>query len=235
MCGRFALRSGHSELQRLFQADFSRFDEAPRYNIAPTQPVLAVAEREGRRLVASLRWGLVPPWADNAAIGSRMINARAETVAEKAAFREAFRRRRCLIPADGFYEWVKDSGEKRPYYIHMKREEPFAFAGLWEMNQKTGESLSTCAILTTEANSLMGALHERMPVILSPEDQSLWLDPDAPPEALRSLLRPYPGEAMEAFRVSPQMNSPRFDGPECIEPVADEPPKQRPGDSESVA
>jgi putative SOS response-associated peptidase YedK len=190
----------------------------PRYNVAPTTNVLAVVQ-EDEPVLTRLKWGLVPFWADDPKIGNRMINARAEGIAEKPAFRNAFRHHRCLIPLDGFYEWDKQQGEKIPYYFHLEDHRPFSLAGLWETWDKGSEPLRTCTVVTTEANPLMSNIHDRMPVILAPEDRDLWLDPDAESEALLGLLRPYEGEDLTAYRVSKRVNSPRFDGPECIEPV----------------
>jgi putative SOS response-associated peptidase YedK len=169
-----------------------------------------------------LRWGLVPPWAEDQKIGNRLINARAETAAGKPSFRAAFKRRRCLVPADGFYEWQKVGRAKQPYYIRLKDGAPFAFAGLWEHWQGAdGEIIESCTLLTTEANDLMRPIHERMPVMLKPEDFGRWLDRDAPAgKALAALLCPYPAEAMTAYPVSAHVNNPRNDGPACVAPAA---------------
>jgi putative SOS response-associated peptidase YedK len=189
------------------------FDAVPRYNIAPTQPVSAIlAEANtGERFLDLLRWGLVPFWAKDIAIGSKMINARAETVAEKPSFRTPFKRRRCLIPSDGFYEWDKEGGTRQPYHFRRKDGELFGFAGLWdEWTAPDGSPLRTCTILTTTANPVVAPYHDRMPVILtSPDIESLWLDPSiTEPDALESLLVPYPPEWMEAIPVSKRVNSP---------------------------
>jgi len=195
----------------------------PRYNIAPTQDVLVVRERErGEREAAMLRWGLVPSWAKELQAGAPLINARAETVAEKPAFRTALRRRRCLIPADGFYEWQKASGaaargKKQPYYIHRRDERPFAFAGLWE-RWTGGPEVESCTIVTTSANNTLSALHDRMPVILSEEDYALWLDPaveDA--AAVTPLLVPAAEVVLVAEPVSTHVNRVANDDPQCIE------------------
>jgi len=195
----------------------------PRYNIAPTQPVAAIrleAATETREY-AALRWGLVPSWATDLKIGSRLINARAETVASKPAFRAAFAKRRCLIPADGFYEWRPQGKEKQPYLIQMGDGQPFVFAGLWERWQ--GENLpplETCTILTTTANELMKPLHERMPVILSPANCQRWLDPKTSKADAEALLRPWPAENLTAVPVGKWVNNPRNDDPQCLEPAA---------------
>jgi putative SOS response-associated peptidase YedK len=204
---------------------FSLFEAAPftpAYNIAPTQPVatVVVATPGLARELVWMHWGLVPSWAKDRSAGSRMINARAETVAQKPAYRAAFRRRRCLVLADGFYEWQRLDGKKRPYFIHLHDDRPFAFAGLWEHWQGAeGETLQSCALVTTEANALMRPIHDRMPVILPEDDYARWLDPSlVAPESLLPLLRPYPSEAMEAYRVSTYVNSPTHDAPLCVQP-----------------
>jgi putative SOS response-associated peptidase YedK len=205
----------------------------PRYNIAPTQPVATVrtARGSGDREMVFLRWGLVPSWSKDPSIGSRMINARSETVADKPAFRAAFRRRRCLVPADGFYEWQKQNGWKQPFYIHLREGRPFAFAGLWEFWKGEGDVIiESCTLLTTEPNDLIRPLHSRMPVILHPQQYDLWLDPglDAP-ERLRPLLRPYPFADMEAYPVSRFVNKPQNDDPRCIEPLPSDEAARLPG------
>lgn len=194
----------------------------PRYNIAPTQPVAAIrlTAETGKREFAALRWGLVPSWATDLKIGSRLINARSETAVSKPAFRAAFAKRRCLIPADGFYEWQPQGKEKQPYLIGMKDGEPFVFAGLWERWQ--GENLpplETCTILTTTANELMKPLHERMPVILAPADCQCWLDPTTPKAEAEALLRPWAADTLNAVPVGKWVNNPRHDDPRCLEPA----------------
>ena len=220
MCGRYTLKTPPAELAELFGlGDPPAL--APRYNIAPTQPVPAVRSSAGDgREWALLRWGLVPGWADDPSVGNRMINARAETVAAKAAFRNALKNRRCLVAADGFYEWKREGRQKQPFHIRLRGGGPFAFAGLWERWTKGGEPLESCTFLTTGPNELMQPLHDRMPVIIAPEDFDLWLDPavrDA--EALAHLLRPFPAERMEAFPVSKHVNSPTRDDPACAAPL----------------
>jgi putative SOS response-associated peptidase YedK len=220
MCGRYTLRTPVDTLAEQFDLDEYPSSLTASYNIAPTQEVAAVVAEDEKRKLEILRWSLIPSWADDPSIGSRMINARAETVSEKASFRGAFKRRRCLILADGFYEWQKTSNGKQPYYIHMEDGSPFAFAGLWE-DWKNGIKVRSCTIITTEANKLVGEIHNRMPVILPPEDYELWLDPDFDEkEPLTSLLKPYPDEAMEAYSVSRKVNRPTNNEPSCVEPAA---------------
>ena len=224
MCGRFTLTSPGEVLAEFFElVDVPRV--TPRYNIAPTQPAPVVRvdrEAEARRLDL-LHWGLIPSWAKDPGIGSRMINARAETVADKPAFRSALRYRRCLVAADGFYEWKKIEGQKRkqPYYIHMADRLPFAFAGLWEHWESADEAeIDSCTIITTEPNKLMESLHNRMPVILQPKDFDMWLDPDLQEsDSLQLLLVPCPAEGMTFWPVSTVVNSPANDTPACTEPL----------------
>lgn len=175
----------------------------------------------GDRELAFLRWGLVPSWADDPAIGNRLINARSETVAEKPSFRTAFKRRRCLIPADGFFEWKKEVKHKQPYLIGVEQDGPFAFAGLWEDWERDGEVIESCTILTTTANDLMRPLHERMPVILTAKDYDLWLDPSVQDAAaVLPLLQPYPAGEMFAYPVSTWVNDPKHEDPRCVERLA---------------
>jgi putative SOS response-associated peptidase YedK len=191
-----------------------------RYNVAPVQPVLAVRDASDGREAAFLKWGLVPRWAIDPAVGKRLINARAETVTEKPSFRDAFSRRRCLMPMEGFYEWSRRGDSKRPFYFHMRDGEPFAVAGLWESWEGGGDPLETCTLLTTEANELLAGYHDRMPVI-RPEDYDLWLDAGVrSAERLLPLLRPYLREEMTTYAVSLMVNSPSNDSPRCVEPVS---------------
>jgi putative SOS response-associated peptidase YedK len=218
MCGRFTLSQSAEAIASTFQ--LSTVPElAPRYNIAPTQPIATILLEGDLRQLQMLRWGLIPSWAKDLTIGAKMINARAETVAEKPAFRSAFRRRRCLVVADGFYEWQSQKGKKQPFYFRLQDEQPFAFAGLWETWQAPdGEKIDSCTLLTTAANSLLRSVHDRMPVILKPEDYARWLDPQIQkPEQLQPLLQPYSSEAMTAYPVSTKVNNPSNDSPECIE------------------
>ena len=227
MCGRFTLASKVSDLRQLIDfVDEALPDDMPaRYNIAPTQPVLAFrAEKDHHKpLPAIFRWGLVPFWADDVKIGSRMINARSETVVEKPAFRAALKYRRCLIPVDGFYEWhkVAESRTKTPYWIHRPDRKPFVFAGLWESWNKDGSGpRETCTILTTHANAMMGMLHDRMPVIIEPKDFDRWLNTEAKESAgLTDLFHPAPDDYLEAWPVSTAVNSPAVDNPQLINPL----------------
>jgi putative SOS response-associated peptidase YedK len=219
MCGRFTLTIDPAELKERFGEYTWPSQFAPRYNIAPTQPVLAVSN-DGRRTAEFFVWGLIPSWAKDPAIGSRLINARAETLAEKPSFRGAFKYKRCLILADGFYEWKSQPGTKVkvPHFIHMQDRQPFAFAGLWDSwNSPDGSQVRTCTIITTTPNKLMATLHNRMPVILDPANYEQWLDP-APraPDSLAPLLEPFPDERMAAHAVSTLVNSPANDRPELV-------------------
>ncbi len=225
MCGRFTLISNISELQGRFGFVMEPADIRPRYNIAPTQQVLTVVN-DGERHGELMRWGLVPSWAKDIKIGSRMINAVSETAAAKPAFRSAFRRRRCLVLADGFYEWLKEGKQRFPMYFTQKSGEPMAFAGLWE-NWKSpeGEWIRSCSILTTAANSFIEPIHNRMPVILSAETEPLWLDPlTETPDTLEPLLLPAPIELLQIQEVSPTVNNVRYDNPDCVAPLT--PPEE---------
>lgn len=222
MCGRYTLAVRKETLAEKFGVGGPLPELSPSYNIAPGREVAVVlGDGVGRRL-EMLRWGLIPSWADDPGIGYRMINARAETAPTKPSFRRAFRGRRCLIPADGFYEWKKEDGGKQPYHIRLKDGEPFTFAGLWESwNDPNGGTVRSFAILTTEANEVVGEIHARMPVILPVEDHDMWLDPDFDEkEPLADLLRPYPTAAMEAYPVSRFVNRPANDDERCVERVA---------------
>jgi putative SOS response-associated peptidase YedK len=221
MCGRYTLRTRLNKLLQIYAAN-PEFDCEPRYNIAPTQQVVAVRTKPSSpdREMVLLKWGLVPAWADDLRIGNRMINARAETLAEKNSFKTALKRRRCLVLADGFYEWIKEGKIKQPYFIHMKDDRPFAFAGLWDRWSKSEPPVESCTIITTTANSLMAPLHDRMPVILTEDAVSLWLDPKfEDPLALASLLAQYPDEEMEAYPVSTVVNSARHEAADCVQKI----------------
>ena len=224
MCGRFTLYHTPEEVGARFGAEDVLETDA-RYNIAPTQTI-AVVTQNGMRHMESYRWGLIPSWAKDPSIGSKMINARAESLAEKPSFRTALSRRRCLIPADGFYEWQAPpdgaKGAKTPMYLHRKDSGLFAFAGLWdEWRTPDGSPLRSCTIVTTAPNAVAAPIHDRMPVILHPEDEDFWLDPSVTdPHNLLSLLVPYPAEDMEAYSVSRQVNVPTIDAPELLAPAA---------------
>jgi putative SOS response-associated peptidase YedK len=221
MCGRYVLTVPGDLLASAFGLEEVP-ELAPRYNIAPSQVVPIVrAGESGRRELAFARWGLVPHWAKEAAIGNRLINARAEGLADKPSFRDSFKRRRCLIPADGFYEWQKVGSRKQPWLLRMKGGAPFAFAGLWSSwtEPDTRESLETCAIVTTDPNELAAAVHDRMPVILSAPARETWLDAKSDRERLLPLLVPCTADAMEAYPVSTLVNNPANDDPGCVERI----------------
>ena len=223
MCGRFTLSTPAAKLIELFQlTGFPRWE--PRYNIAPTQLVICVRMLENIRQAMSMKWGLVPSWAKDASIGSRMINARSETAAEKPSFRKAWSRRRCLIPVDGFYEWEKLPGRKKqPWLIHMADRQPFAFAGLWEIwhpkDSSENEELFSCTILTTSANADMQPIHDRMPVIVPPEHFGTWLSDSASAGQLAELTQPFPDGTLERYRVSNLVNKPTTDAADCVSPL----------------
>lgn len=234
MCGRFTMTVPSNQLRECFPL-FELPDSHVRYNIAPTQDVLAVRHKDGAARGILMRWGLVPSWADDVAIGNRLINARAESVAEKPAFRAAFLKRRCLVLADGFYEWQKRGKKgKQPFHFHRKDHAPFAFAGLWEfwkaedgVNDADAESepgrspriVRSCTIITTDANDLVAPFHDRMPVILGTRDYERWLDPSpVDPAIVREMLRPYPADQMAVMRANKRVNSPQNDDEECLRP-----------------
>jgi putative SOS response-associated peptidase YedK len=223
MCGRFVLMTPGKDLAELFHCD-EFADLGPRYNIAPTQLVAIVKfSRETRRRECALaKWGLIPSWAKDTSIGPKLINARAESAGTKPAFRSAFKYRRCLVIADGFYEWKKlDSKRKQPYLFQLTSGKPFAFAGLWERwSSPDGQVTESCAVLTTDSNELLRSVHDRMPVILKPDDHAVWLDPEVrSSESLQSMLQPYPSDEMTGRPVSSRVNKADHEGPDCIEPV----------------
>ena len=218
MCGRYMLARDAQSLAEEFGIEVPE-RLAPRYNIAPTQPSLIVREVDKRRVAALVRWGLVPFWADDITIGQRMVNARCETVAEKPAFRAAFRRRRCLVPADGYYEWQTLAGRKQPYLISPADGRCFALAGLWEHWQRDGNELETMSLMTCSANQALGTIHDRMPVVIAPSDYDAWLAADTPAAHLKTLLRPAGDELFVTRAVSTRVNSPRNDDVECIAAV----------------
>ncbi|MDU9693373.1 SOS response-associated peptidase [Priestia aryabhattai] len=221
MCGRFSLTTDIAELQEQFNFDFNgEFTFGSRFNIAPSQQVLTLGSSEGKRVGTTMKWGLVPYWADDIKIGYKMINARGESVDEKASFKRPFKSKRCLILADGFYEWKKEGKKKQPFRFVMKDERPFAFAGLWEQWNRGEEPLYTCTIITTKPNEVTKEVHDRMPVILEEDAYDLWLDPQMEDtEYLKSLLVPYPAEQMKMYPVSTIVNSPKNDVEECLAPL----------------
>ena len=222
MCGRFTLFEPDKILAREFGVSGIPL-LSPRYNIGPSQPVAAVraAPAGTGREPALLRWGLIPSWSKDPAIGNRLINARAETASQKPSFRNAFNRRRCLIPASGFYEWQRRELRKQPFYIRMHDGRPFAFAGLWDRWESPDKGvIESCTILTTATNALLAPIHDRMPVILPPGKYDRWLDPSLQdPDSLAPLLVPFPPEDMIAFPVSPRVNAPSTDDEGCIAPL----------------
>ena len=222
MCGRFSQGTPADILAQLFQlADIPSW--TPRYNIAPTQlvPTVVVTSEHPSRQFRAWRWGLIPSWAKDPSIGSRMINAQAETASTKPAFRAAFRRRRCLMLADGFYEWQQLGRRKQPFHVRMRDGTPFAFAGLREhWKGPDGAAIDSCTLLTTEPNDLIRTFHHRMPVILDPKEYDLWLDPGIQePQRLQPLLRPYSSDDLAAYPVSTRVNNPANDTPDCIQPL----------------
>ena len=222
MCGRFTLALDSEGLAEAFPDFTPPADLSARYNIAPTQGVAVVANNSGKQ-IEFFTWGLIPSWAKDPKMGNRMINARAETVAEKPSFRTAYRRRRCLILADGFYEWRKEPGRKAkvPTYIRMINDDPFAFGGLWESwHSPDGSHILSCTIITTTPNSLLEKIHNRMPVIIAPDDYDAWLAPEEKqPAELDGFLIPYPANEMRAYPVSTLVNNPKNDKPELIIPA----------------
>ena len=217
MCGRFTLPVDAHQIREAFPWITVPDEIQPRFNIAPSQPV-AVIPNDGENRLDFFVWGLIPSWAKDPAIGNRMINARGETVEEKPSFRAAFKRRRCLVLADGFYEWKRERTTKQPYYFRMKDHRPFAFAGLWERWEKEDPAIESCCLITIGPNAVMEPIHHRMPVILPMTQCAEWLDASLhETERLNRLLRPFPSEKMEAYPVSPLVNNPRHDTPECVE------------------
>ena len=224
MCGRYGLNASPAKLRTRFNVP--AVPELPfdgqLHNIAPSQQMPIVRQGKDSREMALARWGLIPNWAKDAKIGYSLINASADTVAEKPAYRSAFKRRRCLVAADGFYEWKATGGKvKQPYFISLKDKEPFGFAGLWEQwdNPEDGKTVESFSIITTEPNELMAPIRNRMPVILRTQDYSTWLDPEEVPDTLKGLLRPFDAQLMDAFPVSTYVNSPRNQGEQCRSPL----------------
>jgi len=226
MCGRFTLFEADNILSKEFGVSGIP-PLSPRYNIAPSQPIAVVrtpTAGSGREL-ALLRWGLIPSWSKDPAIGNRLINARAETAREKPSFRNAFRRHRCLIPTNGFYEWQRQERGKQPYFVRMRDDRLFAFAGLWDRWESPDKGvIETCTILTTAANAVLAPIHDRMPVILPPAEYARWLDPGLlDTDSLGPLLVPFPAEDMLALPVSPRVNAPTVDDEKCMAPLQGNP------------
>jgi putative SOS response-associated peptidase YedK len=225
MCGRFARLYSYGRLKERYKLKEATLLKEPpqldnRYNVAPTQPIAAVRAADGERELVFLKWGLIPSWSKDDKIAYKLTNARSETVAEKPSFRAAFRQRRCLIPASGFFEWKREGKQKQPFFIRPLDEDLFSFAGLWESwHDSEGEIIESCAIITTESNELMRTIHDRMPVIVDAESESVWLDSHTPVEELRSLLVPFASARMEAYAVDPYVNNVKNQGPKCIEPA----------------
>ena len=223
MCGRYSITTPEEALRRLFGFEGPARNLGPRHNIAPRQDVPVIRAEGGVRRLALLRWGLVPAWAKDPLIGDKLINARAETVAEKPSFKSAFRARRCLVPADGFYEWRRDGTLAQPFRIEMRDRSPFALAGLWERwRGGAGEGLETFTLITTGANATLEPIHHRMPVILAADNYALWLDARAEPERLGALLKPFPAAPLHAYPIDRKVNNSANDGPEILMPVEEQ-------------
>ena len=219
MCGRYTLTKPFKAIVTHFKAKTSQLGFQERFNIAPAQTVPAIIQKENERRLCVLRWGLVPHWAKDESVGMKTINARAETISEKPSFRDSFRSKRCLIPADGFIEWARKTKDKTPKYINLKSNELFGMAGLWAEWNGNGQPIKTFSIITTEANDLIGKVHHRMPVILNPENYSDWLSPDATSSELKSLLVPFSAEKMSVRSISKAVNSAKNDSPDCLNPT----------------
>jgi putative SOS response-associated peptidase YedK len=221
MCGRFTLRTRLNELLQFYSVE-SQLQWEPRFNIAPSQSIAVIRnDPDGdKRELAALRWGLIPFWADDIQIGNQLINARAETIVTKPSFKQALKSRRCLVLADGFYEWKKSGKAKQPYFIQMADERPFVFAGLWERWTKSQPAIESCSIITTTPNALVADIHDRMPAILTETAATLWLDQNVKDTGpLTPLLVPYPANEMVTYPVSPFVNSPQHDSADCIQPI----------------
>ena len=222
MCGRYTLRTRLNELLQFYAIE-SQLPWEPRFNIAPSQSVAVIRNDPNgdKRALATLRWGLIPSWAKDLRTGHHSINARAETLVHKPSFQQALKSRRCLVPADGFYEWKKSGKSKQPYFIQLADGRPFVFAGLWECWTKSLPAVESCTIITTTANALLFDIHDRMPAILPEAAAMRWLDRNVEDtDVLTSLLVPYPVDAMVAYPVSTLVNSPRHDSADCIRPIA---------------
>ncbi|MGP0629230.1 SOS response-associated peptidase [Nitrospina sp. 32_T5] len=219
MCGRYSLTKPVKTLQEHFEALPIGITHDPRFNIAPSQVLPVVVTEDGERQLRPMRWGLLPTWAKDEKLGHKLINARAETVHEKPSFKAAFRQTRCLVPADGFYEWKQDNGAKTPQYIFMQDGGLFAFAGLWSTWNDPKGPVDTFTIITTEANRQLQGLHHRMPVILNPDNYGVWLDASTPPQTLKNLLRPLADDTLGFHPVTTLVNSPKNDVADCRKPL----------------
>lgn len=218
MCGRYSLSKPLKSIAEHFSIRLSLPHFQERYNIAPSQMAPVILPIQGRRELQEMRWGLIPAWAKDIETGYRMINARAETIAEKPSFKRSFETKRCLVAADGFFEWQPSGNDKIPHYIFLKSRELFVFAGIWSEWKHKEELIRSFSIITTSANSKLRSIHERMPVILPPKYYDTWLAPDSNPQTLHRLLSPYPSEEMECHIISKMINSPKNDCPECLTP-----------------
>jgi len=223
MCGRFVLYRNLEEIKGAFNIQQVGWEPGPSYNIAPTQDVAVVVQREGENFLEKMRWGLIPSWAKDPKIGSRMINARSETLGEKPSFKHPLKGQRCLVIADGFFEWTETDHGKAPMFIRLKSRRPLGLAGLYDVwVSPQEEMIASCTIVTTRANDFMQPIHNRMPLILLKPQETAWLDPDTPRiDEWLSALTPYPSHEMEAYEVSRWVNSPQNNSPRCIQPVAE--------------
>lgn len=223
MCGRFSQAGNFDLIRKECNVVQCAIDEKPRYNIAPSQPAQVIFNEDGSKCIM-MKWGLIPAWANEPSIANRLINARAESLEEKPMFKNIFKRKRCLIPADGFYEWMKGRF-KQPLRFLMKDDAPFAFGGLWDRwTSPNGDVIETFTIITTRANELIAPIHDRMPVIVKPNDYCLWLDNSLKNlDLLKPVLNPFPAEKMRCYKVSRLVNNPQFDSPDCIKPLGDNP------------
>lgn len=224
MCGRYSIFAEAKKLEKRFNAELTN-DLTPHYNAAPTQTLPIITNAEGERKIEFFHWGLIPSWAENPAIGSKMLNARSETLTEKPSFKKALEKRRCLVLADGFYEWKTEGKKKQPVRTSLKSGEMFAMAGLWEnwTDKETGEVIHSFTIITTEANDLLKPIHDRMPVILSPKNEEIWLDNELPTEQLLKVLKPYPADELKVENVSKSVNNAAYDDCSILLPDAEEP------------
>ncbi len=223
MCGRYTLTKPIKNIKSHFNIQQTQFDFKPRYNIAPTQNLPVVLNQNENVQLVEMSWGLIPNWAKDSKRASNLINARAETVHEKPSFRDAFKSKRCLVPADGFIEWKAGGKDKQAYYIFQKSKELFAFAGIWSQWSNANQTILTYSIITTEANERLQSIHHRMPVILSVDDYQLWLKQDSSIGDLRSLLKPCPEDLLDTHLLSNTVNNARNDRPECLEPFIIDP------------